>query len=106
MRWWSRARRRHQEALQRIELLQHAHQAALQGLAERLDRLSASLDADNRHRLAGVSAPGNASPVSLAQSGAGAEDLIRHCGLRAAEAELLLALYGERRADHNVTRVA
>ncbi len=106
MKWWSKANRDICATLQRVEIMQHAHQAALQALAGRLDRLTDSLDADVRYRLTAATRQAGPSPISLAQSGAGINDLIRHCGLRAAEAELLLALYGDRQSDSNVTQVA
>ena len=95
-----------QSALERIERLQHAQYSALLALAERLDRLSAMLAADTRHSLAAPQARAESAAISLARSGARLEDLVRSCGLRAAEAELLLALYGRANAAASVTKVA
>jgi hypothetical protein len=108
---WQMTRRRQQltdmqSALERVERLQHAHCSALQALAERLDRLNALLAADARHGLAAPQARAEGAAISLARSGARLEDLVRNCGLRTAEAELLLALYGRAHSAASVTKVA
>jgi hypothetical protein len=95
-----------QTAIERVERLQHAQHSALQSLAERLDRLTAMLEADTRHSLVAPQVRAESAAISLARSGARLEDLVRNCGLRTAEAELLLALYGRANTAASVTRVA
>jgi hypothetical protein len=95
-----------QNALERVERLQHAQYSAMQTLAERLDRLNAMLAADARHSLVAPQARAESAAISMARSGARLEDLVRNCGLRTAEAELLLALYGRANSAASVTKVA
>jgi hypothetical protein len=95
-----------QTTLERVERLQHAQYSAMQALAERLDRLTAMLAADARHSLVAPQARAEGAAISMARSGARLEDLVRSCGLRTAEAELLLALYGRANSAASVTKVA
>ncbi len=95
-----------QTALEQLERLQHAQYSALQMLAERIDRLAAMLAADTRHSLVAPRLRAESAAISLARSGARLEDLVRNCGLRTAEAELLLALYGRTNSTASVIKVA
>jgi hypothetical protein len=92
--------------LERIELLQHAQQAALHSLAQRVDRMAQLLDAEARHSLSVPTARDATAAITMARAGAGIADMVRNCGLRAAEAELLLTLYGRRDPVATVTQVA
>lgn len=99
------------KALRRIEDLQHAQLAATQDLAQRLDRLEAGYRAERQYGAQGLRVPpATATAIRLAAAGAGVDDLIGQCGLRASEAELLRDLYGrvtDRAAGtENVTQVA
>jgi hypothetical protein len=106
MTWTNKIPRETLATLQRVECLQHAQQAALQMLAQRVDALSALLAADASHGLKARTRRDEGAAIAMAKAGAGIDELIRQCGLRAAEAEMLMTLYGRHAASASVTQVA
>lgn len=92
------------DVLQRLERLQHAQLAAIQSLAERLDRLAQALDLDARHSLSARLTPSEQGAIAQARAGASADDLVRQFCLRPADAELLVALHGRAAGPASVTQ--
>jgi hypothetical protein len=92
------------DVLQRLERLQHAQLAAIQSLAERMDRLAQALELDARHSLGARLTPSERGAIAQARSGATADDLVRQFNLQPADAELLVALHGRAANPASVTQ--